>query len=81
MFKNVDVKVGDIAVMTDVDFSANGDTDQLEVVHVDEEGIYVLDDNDPLLFQHENGIMFSFLIDFDGTLAGKEPAIKEIISQ
>jgi hypothetical protein len=79
MFKNA--KKGDIAVMVDTDFSAHGDKDQLEIVLVDEDGIYVYDPNDRLLFQHESGVEFSFLIDFDGTLAGREPAIKEIISQ
>lgn len=79
MFKNV--KKGDIAVMVDKDFSAHGDKDQLEVILVDEDGIYVYDPNDRLLFQHESGVEFSFLIDFDGTLAGREPAIKEIIAQ
>lgn len=79
MFKNA--KKGDIAVMVDTDFSAHGDKDQLEIVLVDEEGIYVYDPNDRLLFQHESGVEFSFLIDFDGTLAGREPAIKEILPQ
>lgn len=79
MFENA--KKGDIAVMVDVDFSANGDKDQLEIVLVDEDGIYVYDPNDPLIFTHESGVEFSFLIDFDGKLAGHEPAIKEIISQ
>lgn len=79
MFENA--KKGDIAVMVDTDFSAHGDKDQLEIVLVDEDGIYVYDPNDRLLFQHESGVEFSFLIDFDGTLAGREPAIKEIISQ
>lgn len=79
MFNNA--KKGDIAVMVDTDFSAHGDKDQLEIVLVDEEGIYVYDPNDRLLFQHESGVEFSFLIDFDGTLAGREPAIKEIIPQ
>lgn len=79
MFNNA--KKGDIAVMVDTDFSAHGDKDQLEIVLVDEEGIYVYDPNDRLLFEHASGVEYSFCIDFNGKLAGREPAIKEILPQ